>query len=186
MASEKHLLHFETQTLNEEVIILERAHFFTNAWWIILLIIFILIPPILKLVPLEGGVPFDFNLSRDTQLVVTLSWYLFVFAFALQRFLLWYFNVYIITNKRVVDIDFFNLFYKQISSTIIANIQDVTYRRGGVAQLFLNYGDVFIQTAGTNPNFDFHLVAKPNKISKKLINILHLHKSGHAGKKHGL
>ena len=183
--SEKHLPHFETQTLDEEVIILERAHFFTNVWWIILVIIFIFIPPVLKLVPLEGGIPFDFSLSGDTQFILTLSWYLFVFAYAFQRFLRWYFNIYIVTNKRVVDIDFVNLFYKQISSTIISNIQDVTHRRGGVAQLFLNYGDVFIQTAGTNPNFEFHLVGNPNRISKKLISILHLHKSGHGGKKHG-
>ena len=185
-AGKKHLPHFETQTLDEEVIIFERAHFFTNVWWITLVVIFVLVPPILKLLPLENGVTFDLSLSIGTQFILTLSWYLFVAAFAFQRFLLWHFNIYIVTNKRVVDIDFFNLFYKQISSTVTSNIQDVTHRRGGVAQLFFNYGDVFVQTAGTNPNFEFHLVGSPNKISKKIISLLHRHKSGHLNKNHGL
>ncbi|MEX0617215.1 MAG: hypothetical protein WD231_05480 [Candidatus Woykebacteria bacterium] len=164
--------HFETQSLDEEVIVFERAHFFTNVGWTILVVVLILVPPALKLIPFGNNSPINISLSQTTQFVLTLSWYLFVVAYAFQRFLLWFFNVYIVTTKRVVDIDFFNLFYKQISSTTLDDIQDVTHTRGGVAQLIFDYGNVFIQTAGTITNFEFDSIAKPNEIQKKVINLL--------------
>jgi len=111
-------------------------------------------------------------LTASTQLILIVSWYLFVFAFAFQRFLVWFFNVYIVTNKRIVDVDFFNLFYKQISSTTIDNIQDVTQKRGGVAQLLFNYGDLVIETAGENPSFEFTAIPNPNLVQKTIINLL--------------
>lgn len=173
----KHLPNFETQILDEEIEIFARAHFFTNAWWIVLVMIFITIPPILKVISF-GDSPFDLSISLDSQLILTLSWYLFVAAYAFQKFLLWYFNVYIVTNKRVVDIDFFNLFYKRISSTTISNIQDVRHIRGGVAQLLFNYGNVFVQTAGPTEHFDFIGVAKPNLVQKKIVKLIHDYRKG--------
>lgn len=177
--------HFETQNLDEEVIVFERAHFFTNVWLIIIVVILILVPPALELIPFGNNSPITISLSQETQFVLTLSWYLFVVAYALQRFLLWYFNIYVITTKRVVDIDFFNLFYKQISSTTLDDIQDVTHTRGGVAQLIFDYGNVFIQTAGTVTNFEFHAIAKPNEIQKKLINLLTKKAPSHFKGEHG-
>ena len=167
----KQFPHFETQSADEEVIVFSRAHFFTNVWWIVLVIILLLIPSALKLVEFKDN-PFDLALSAGSQFILTLAWYLFVISFAFQRFLLWFFNIYIITNKRVVDIDFYHLFYKEISSTTISHVQDVTHRRGGVAQLLFDYGDLFIQTAGTTPNFEFHAIPKPGLVQKKLIALL--------------
>ncbi len=168
----KKLPHFETQADDEEVVVFSRAHFFTNFWWIVLTAILILIPPALKLVFTGDNTFKGFNLTASTQLILIVSWYLFVFAFAFQRFLVWFFNVYIVTNKRIVDVDFFNLFYKQISSTTIDNIQDVTQKRGGVAQLLFNYGDLVIETAGENPSFEFTAIPNPNLVQKTIINLL--------------
>jgi hypothetical protein len=84
---------------------------------------------------------------------------------AFEKFLNWYFNVYIITTERIIDVDFISLLYKQVSEAQIAKIQDVTYTMGGLARAVFNYGDVLIQTAGELPNFDFLAVPHPNKVA---------------------
>ena len=89
-------------------------------------------------------------------------------AYILESFLTWFFNVYIVTDERIIDIDFYNLIYKEVSDANIDKIQDVTYKMGGVIRTLFNYGDVLIQTASEVPNFDFLAVPKPDMIARVL------------------
>lgn len=79
---------------------------------------------------------------------VGLLWFLFLFGMIFERIVSWYFNTIVITDERIIDIDFFHLIYKNITSTKIDNIEDVTYSITGVLPSLLNYGNVLIQTAG--------------------------------------
>jgi uncharacterized membrane protein YdbT with pleckstrin-like domain len=88
-------------------------------------------------------------------------------------FLIWidyYFDVWIITNKRVVNIEQKGLFNRQVSELELARIQDITTEVTGVIPTMLNYGEVFIQTAGENPRFIFHQVPDPYGIKDILMN----------------
>jgi len=76
--------------------------------------------------------------------------------------------VFIITNKRVIDIDFDNLLNKKFSEANLSMIQDVTSEVKGVAQTMFNYGNVLIQTAAEIPEITFELVPNPEKIIKVL------------------
>lgn len=96
--------------------------------------------------------------------VLTLFWWLFTFGFFLFNFLNWFFNVYIITNKKIVDIDFHGLIYKNISEATLFNIEDVTSVVKGAANMIFNIGDVYIQTAGEIREFDFMNVHNPSKL----------------------
>ena len=49
------------------------------------------------------------TLPADFQFVVTMGWYMFVFGYARQIYGL-VFNIYILTDERVVDIDFQYIF----------------------------------------------------------------------------
>ena len=157
-------VRFETQEHTEEVVLLLRRHFITNVPWIIGVIILIFAPfiavPILTTL-LENTLSF---ISSAWMGILTLFWYLVTLGFLLFNFLDWYFNVYIITDRRIVDVDLIALLYKEISSAELDKIEDVTYRQGGAWLTFFNYGDVLIQTAGTHPNFEFSAVANPNKV----------------------
>jgi len=98
--------------------------------------------------------------------VLTLIWYLITVAYAMESFFSWFFNVYIVTNMRIIDIDFYNLIYKQVSDTNLGNVQDLTYNMGGVVRTIFNYGDVFIQTAAEVTEFEFLAVPHPDKVVK--------------------
>ncbi len=153
---------FETRDKEEQVILLLRKHPVTNITWIFIGVLMVFAPIVLSAFPLLSFLPKEF------QLIVVLGWYLITTAFLLENFLTWFFNVNLITDERIIDIDFFNLIYKQVSDTNIDKIQDVTYTMGGVARTLFNYGDVFVQTAAEVPNFDFLAVPNPDKVAKIL------------------
>jgi hypothetical protein len=82
----------------------------------------------------------------------------------LINFLLWYFTVSIVTNERVIDIDYVTILNKKFAATMIAKIEDVTMRRSGFMQAIFNYGDVVIQTAAHEVQFGFLSVPKPEEV----------------------
>ncbi|MBI4033230.1 MAG: PH domain-containing protein [Candidatus Blackburnbacteria bacterium] len=155
-------VRFENQEEGEEIVLFLRQHPIVNIPWILTTVVMVLAPLILRNFPILDFLPLNF------QVVSVLIWYLLTTAFILENALDWLFNIYIVTTQRIVDIDFFNLIQKQVSDAERVKIQDVTYTLGGVFGTLFNFGDVFIQTAGTAPNFDFHNVPKPSGVVKTL------------------
>lgn len=155
-------LRFETQERKEKIILLLRRHWITNLPWMGLTLLLLIAPTLLRFVPL-----FDF-LPPRFRFVSVIIWYLLVLGLTFENFLTWFFNVNIVTDERVVDIDFYSLIYKEISHCKIDRIQDVTYKMGGVVQTFFNYGDVMVQTAGEKPVFEFEAVPRPALVVKKI------------------
>lgn len=155
-------LNFETQADNEKIILLLRRHWITNLRWLFFAGLMIIAPMLLASVPLLAFLPDRF------QLVSVLMWYMFTTAYILESFLGWYFNVYIITDERVIDIDFVSLIYKEVSDADIEMIQDVTYKQGGIVRTMFNFGTILVQTAAEKPNFEFADVPNPSLVVKLL------------------
>lgn len=156
-------MHFETQEPGETILLLLRKHFITNLPWLLMGAILILFPVIIfPIISFSSLLPTFVPPNFITFII--LLWYLLTFSFILAQFLLWYFNVWIVTSERVVDIDFSSLLYKSISETRIAKIEDVTEKTGGFIRALFNFGDVFIQTAGTAENFIFYAVPRPGQV----------------------
>lgn len=156
-------VRFETQEPGETIILLLRAHWFTNLTWVILGFILILFPvflfPLLVTANLlPAWVPPTFVS------VLIWGWYLVTLSYVLVHFLLWYFTVSIVTNERIIDIDFINILNKKFSETRISKIEDVTERTGGFIRTVFNYGDVIVQTAGTEEAFQFLAVPRPVEV----------------------
>lgn len=97
---------------------------------------------------------------------------LFVMGFFLVAWISFYYDVIIITDFRVVEINQEALFFRKISEANLADVEDVNAEIKGVLPTFFHYGTVFIQTAGTAENFEFQFLPKPYKIAK-LVSDLH-------------
>ena len=157
---------FTEKNDDETILLALRSHWFTNVPWIIVLIFMLYIPSLLRFVP-------SFSLAMNIKIIITFSWYLVAFAYAFEQFLSWYFDVYIVTNHRVVDIDFNNLLDKKFSEADLVRIQDVTSRVSGVSQTIFNYGTVLIQTAAEQNEIIFEKVPHPDKVVKVLQDLRH-------------
>lgn len=153
-------LTFETQAAEEEILFVLRRHLITNVPWLLITLLMLLAPLSLRYIPLIDFLPARY------QLISIIIWYLITIAFILESFLSWYFNVNIITDERIIDIDFYSLIYKEVSETKIENIQDVTYKMGGVVRALFNFGTVYVQTAGEKPEFEFEDVPNPSQVTK--------------------
>lgn len=149
---------FTSQEENEQLILLLRRHPITQIGWILIAIIFAIIPTFI-----DPGSFFTF-LPPNFAVAINIAWYAGVIAFVFQEFLTWYYNVYIITDERVVDVDFDSLLHRNMTSAKIGNIEDVTATGKGALQSIIDYGTVTIQTAGAKPEIEFEDVPHPNMI----------------------
>jgi len=156
------VFNFEERDNQEEILVVARPHWITNLSWILISILMILAPALLKFIPIIKDIP-----TKYSSLGI-LVWFLLTFAIIFENFLSWYFDVFIITDKRVIDIDFNNLLDKKFSEAKLSMIQDVTSRVSGLGQTMFNYGTIHIQTAAEVSYITFEKVPHPEKIIKIL------------------
>lgn len=156
------VFNFEERDKEEEILLVTRPHWFTNFSWIFISILMLSAPIFLRFVPIINNIPLKYGSLG------ILVWYLLSFAIIFENFLSWYFDVFIITDKRVIDIDFNNLLDKKFSEAKLSMIQDVTSRVSGLGQTMFNYGTIHIQTAAEISYITFEKVPHPEKIIKLL------------------
>jgi membrane protein YdbS with pleckstrin-like domain len=153
---------FETQEKKEKIVLLLRRHWLTNLSWALGAGLMSIAPFFLRASADFKFLPFRF------QVIGVIMWYLFVLIFVFEKFLSWFFNVYIITDERIIDVDFYSLIYREISQAKIDRIQDITFKSGGLLMAAFDYGDVYIQTAGETQQIEFEAVPHPNRVVKVL------------------
>lgn len=152
---------FETKDREEQIILILRRHFATNIFWILGSTLAITVPVLAFLVGFSPA-----SLEVRYQILLLLLWTLMVSGYALENFLSWFFNVYIVTNERVVDIDFHNFLYREISDADLDKIQDITIKGSGLGAAIFHYGDILIQTAAEKEEFEFLAVPQPEIVSR--------------------
>lgn len=153
---------FETQDEGESVVLFLRQHPIVNLGWLAVTFFMLTLPSIFVFFP-----PYA-NLPTGYQFIITTGWYMFVMGFALAKFMGWFFNIYIVTDERIVDVDFLNIFFRRVSTAKIEEIQDVSVTSSGAMETFFGYGNVFIQTAAEVSQFEFLAVPKPDVVGKIL------------------
>ena len=162
--------HFATQAATEQILLILRRHPITQLLWVIMALVITALP--FFIFPFLRDVFAELEIPDSYLLVVTLSWYLATFAFILTNFVLWYFNVNILTDRRVLDIDFPSLLIQEVSGTHIEQIEDVTFKQIGVFSSIFNFGDVFVQTAGPDSNIEFLQVPHPKNVARIVLELM--------------
>jgi len=150
---------FDSQMENEEILLIVRAHPVTQVPWI-LNGIFILI--LLLFVNIFASALFSFQ----QLFIFNVGMGAFVFAYYWFNFLAYFFNVGIITSHRVIDMDYHAVIYKEISEARISKVEDITAKSGGYLSSLFNFGNVFVQTAGSELNIEFANVPRPSDVVK--------------------
>jgi len=149
---------FITQQQDEEIVLLLRAHPITNVGWILLVIIMLLAPGIVASLGLFAAVPGKFVI------VGKLTWYLVALMYTMERFLYWFYTVFIVTNERIVDIDFKNLLTRIITYANLNRIEEPAMITGGFIRSIFQYGDVYVTTASEKPSVEALGVPYPHKV----------------------
>jgi membrane protein YdbS with pleckstrin-like domain len=159
---------FPTEEQGEKIVLLLRAHPIT----LLPAAVFVFILSFLAVLSIVifGILGIDLTLFLPYRQIVLIysAYFLFIFGYSLFRFLLWYFNIYLVTNERIIDFDFHRFLHREISDTSLSKIQDVTSRVSGPVQTFFNFGHVFIKTAAEASKFEFDNVPHPDRVAKEI------------------
>jgi len=160
--------HFHGQYSGEKIIKIVRRHWFNifQQYIVVIAMLFLLFISLQIL-------PNIFSFSENgAELFFAESF--FAIVIWLYIFIIWidfYFDVWIITTNRIVNIEQKALFMRHISELKFSKIQDVSIEVDGFIPTILNYGDVHIQTAGTRGRFLFHKVPNPYRLKSLIMNM---------------
>lgn len=152
---------FKGKREGEEIILILRRHWLLLVGKIIpfilmfiaIIAMFILGPIIISRLPVEVS---------NNLFNVVMSF--FCLGFWLGLFTMWidfYYDVWIVTDQRIISIEQLGLFRREISELEHGKIQDVTTEIHGVIPTLLKFGQVYIQTAGEKARFTFKQVDNP-------------------------
>lgn len=175
-------IRFESQEKEEQLYFLLRRHPITNLGWIIFSIFLIVAPLALMSFILDNKIDTFEYVQSEYQIILLILWYSLTMLYTFESFLIWYFNVYIITNKRVIDVDFKGFWGKRVSEAPLSNVEDVTYETKNFLHILFDYGDIFMQTAAEKIEFEFTSIPKPSLVHDKLTDLVEEHKKNGHGK----
>jgi uncharacterized membrane protein YdbT with pleckstrin-like domain len=80
-----------------------------------------------------------------------------------------YLDIWVVTNKRVIDIEQRSFFSRQVSNFRVERVQDITTDVHGFFHTMLNFGDVHVQTASENLEFIIRDAPNPSAIKQLLL-----------------
>ena len=170
MAKKEEKKLFPAQEESELVLDIIRKHWYT--YIIFWFVTFIMSMPIIIGSYLWFNGTITLSPILESALILLVPTYLLsILGLLIYGFVDYYLDVYIVTDRRIVDISQNGLFKRNISELNLRQIQDVNATVQGFAATLLHFGDLYIQTASETPNFVFQSIPHPYEISKKILDL---------------
>lgn len=157
-------VRFAYQEEDEYIELLLRQHWVTNIPWILFTLAAFLVPLLISPLILLMGLDLGIEMPTDVTLATTVLWYLLIFAYAIEKFINWYFNIFIVTNLHIVDVDFHNLLNRHTTEIRLGDIQSPRAQIRGILGSLFNFGDVHIETAAKTQHIEFLSIPKPDLV----------------------
>lgn len=138
---------------------------------------------IATITPHSGQVAtFDIQDNGIVRLVYGL-WLLMLWSAAFNTITRYYLNQWVITNTRVIEIHQYGYFSREVSSLLLVKIQDVNSDVEGIFETLLGYGQLEVQSAGTEEHFIMSDIANPQSLRDLIMKeIAELHADGSPAK----
>lgn len=160
----------------EKIILVIRRHWFVFLTEILALLVAILLPILF--------IFFSDFIYKETTLYLTESqvtsaltflsaaWMLILWMIFFVIFTDYYLDILIVTNQRVIDVEQKGLFARDIATAPLGSIQDVKIEIFGFIATMFNFGNLHLQTAGSEKEIIIRGIKNPEYV-KKLIMSTH-------------
>jgi hypothetical protein len=160
---------FATQDHDEKIFIYVRRHWSENIGWFSRNLVYALLPLLLSAIANLFSLGIDFLTSRD-YVIILLVYYSLIVTNVFKDFFDWYFDPYIITNKRVVHYEFKPFSRYVVKEALLSNIENVQEKSAGILANVWGYGSLTISTARSDL-FDFNRIPNPTKVRDILVDL---------------
>lgn len=150
------MIHFEQ---GEQIVKVVRRHWLVLIPMVILLVVLALAPTLLytfltkDFVNLNEQVVWGIGEWIDSWGTFGYSvWLLLLWMIFFIEWTNYYLDLWVITDRRIIDVEQIGFFHRDVTSFNYAQIQDITVETRGFIQALLKFGTLHIQTAGHSRN----------------------------------
>ncbi len=160
---------FPSQQPNEKIYVATREHIFLLGIRYFIILVLAVVPIVVKIFILN-----NIELTGITPTILSLVAHVYYLGLAVASFMIWvlhYLNLHIVSEMRIVDIDQRGLLKHEVSELNLETIEDVTSDTSGLFGNILNYGTVYVQTAGTVERFEFENIPDPDKVANIILTL---------------
>lgn len=163
-------IDFPGRYYDEEVVLLCRR---TNIPFLFVIFVVVLLFPLpLLLLWTSSSVLRVDLLQNDANSILFVMgatiYYIILGTVALRNWIDYYFDVTVITDRRIVDVDQKGLFHRYTSETNLEDVMECVVRQHGILQSIFNYGTVDVKTAVSTKHIEMHDVIDPVKVSNTI------------------
>lgn len=173
------MFKFPGQRPNEKVLMIIRKHIIVYIRILIAFVITVIAPLAIFLSIWLHYYPYSQN--QDLNIIIGLFACNYVLFGLLLTCIAWIneeFDLFILTNERLIDITQVTFLERSVATTPLNQIQDTTSDISGIFPTILNYGNVEVQTAAGNASkFEIDRVPDPGVIAREILNHAHLSRS---------
>ncbi|MBU1165021.1 PH domain-containing protein [Patescibacteria group bacterium] len=93
-------------------------------------------------------------------------------AYLTKTMILWRLTAFYITSKKVIDVDYSKLLNKSISQVPLNQILDISFKKKGLWQNLINFGEVKIVIAQGTSKIVLENISKPQHLQQILQNTI--------------
>jgi signal transduction histidine kinase len=161
---------FPGQKPDEKIILFIRRHWISFLGFLGLVFGMIAVSAVF-LVILAILLPDVFVAFLSPLILISSAYLLFTLAFFLVGWIDYYFDIVVVTDRRIIDIRQRGLFNRKIDELDILHVEDVSARTKGFLPTLFRYGDVYVQSAGAARNFLFRAVPYPQNVCRQIMSL---------------
>lgn len=153
----------------EKIVLKVHRHWFFLLTHAVLLLAVLALPVIAYKVLVTHDILVAGSITVPVGWALFSLWTLFGWTMYFKFWTLYWLDIWVVTNKRLIDIDYRRLFDRDIAIMDLDKIQDVTVRVTGVLGNLLKFGSVAVQTAGESREFVIDQIAHPEALRDAIL-----------------
>jgi hypothetical protein len=165
-------MSFNGKEKDEEVVLIIRAHWIVYFPQVLGALLLMFLPFMVYFVL---GDLFSNILLFIGLLIATV---LISISILITTFMKWYYNVNIVTDQKVLDLDFVNALSHNLAEAQLEKIEDVSHKTLGLVSSIFDIGTVYIQTAGAKAEIEFQNIPRPRDVQDIIYDLLELKQEG--------
>jgi len=157
----------------ERVLMKVKRHWFTITLEASGLFSMFFIPLVLCAVIVKSDFEF-LKISTGSPFLVTAlfsMWALFVWLLFCKIWTDYILDIWIITDKSLIDVEQKGLFNREVSTLRLDKIQDISVHIVGIVPSFLKFGEIRVQTAGSSKEFVMRDIENPYLVKGLLLRL---------------
>jgi len=160
-------------SFGEKVILRLRRHWFVFFKKSLIFIGEAVLPIIIYTVIVNFAPNLLINQPTGIFVIMGISIYmLFIWVIYFNSWINYYLDLWLITNKQIVDVNQVDIFNREVSKAPLFRIQDVMAECKGFLPTLLDFGNVYIQTAGTEEKFILKQIPHPFEVANKINDLI--------------